>query len=550
LSDRGKTKKDLLNELEAARRRVRELEAAGAGGAVVEESLLRSAEYYRRLYQTTQALADETDLDAVIRKIADAALALLHGTDCAVYQLDHGKKILKPIYSNTRKDIPAVMAFEIPLGVGLSGRVAASGRGAFVNMGSDNDYAVHIPGTDEAEDPNESVMAVPMFDGDAVLGVLTSTRVGEVFDDEDLRNLMIFARQAEIAIKRARDVSAVRESEERYRTLVETMTEGLMVVDGDENILFVNQAKCDAFGYTREELIGRNLREIIPVNEIPKLERATAVKKEESRPTRYEISMKRKDGELRDVLVSSRPILDAAGNYVMTLGVDVDITEQKRKDAELLEKTRQLRDTNLRMEELLKNILPAQVIKELESSSASRPRYEENVTIVFIDFVNFSEVAARVNHKALIMKLSAYFHAFDLIIKDYGLEKLKTVGDGYIYAGGLFTASNELEKCAAAALDIVKFVGDRDWRVRIGMHVGPCVAGLIAGWRMIFDVWGETVNLASRLQEVSPPGKICVSDAVYRELADSFEFEPEMTLDLRYFGPTAARCLVGRKPRR
>jgi class 3 adenylate cyclase len=164
-----------------------------------------------------------------------------------------------------------------------------------------------------------------------------------------------------------------------------------------------------------------------------------------------------------------------------------------------------------------------------------------------VDVVGFSRISSRVNHKALLTKLSAYFHAFDLVVRDCGLEKLKTVGDGYMYAGGLFAESNQLEECADAAIDILKFVGTRDWQVRVGVHVGPCIAGLVKGWRMVYDVWGETVNFASRLNDEGEPGRINVSEAVYEGLKDKFEFEARGEVRLAAFGAVPMYYLLGRK---
>jgi PAS domain S-box-containing protein len=511
------------------------------------EQIRKSEKLYRSLYNTTLALADETELDPVLRQIADQAMALLNGDDCTVYLLDRDAGALEPIFANTLKDYDAVMSFKVPLGEGLTGKVAASGEGQYVNIGSDEDFAAHIPGTDAAEDRDESVIAVPMFDAGDVLGVLTICKNGGIFDDEELERLSVFARQAEMAIKRARSVEAVRESEGRYRSLIETIHDGFAIVDGDENILFVNQAYCDIVGYSKEELVGMNMRDLTPEGYVREVLEATAAKKREGTSTKYEVVMRRKDGDLRDVLVSSTPLLDEKGDYRLTIGVALDITDQKRTEAELELKTRQLEEAHRRADELLRNILPEQVITELAETNTSLPRLVPNVAIVFVDFVGFSTISARINHKALLTKLSAYFHAFDLIVKDLKLEKLKTVGDGYMYAGGLFTDDNQLAACAEAALHIMEFVQKGGWQVRIGIHVGPCIAGLVKGWRMIYDVWGDTVNVASRLHEASEPGRINVSQAVRDELADEFEFESRGTLPLHAVGEMPMYFLERRK---
>jgi PAS domain S-box-containing protein len=347
--------------------------------------------------------------------------------------------------------------------------------------------------------------------------------------------------------ERVKATEALRESEERYRSLVEAIHGGFAIVDGDENILFVNQAYCDMLGYAKRELVGVNVRDLVEEREFLKMKRATEHKISKREPTKYEIEMKRKDGSRGQFLVSSTPFFDEKDRYKYTLGVVVDITDQKRTEAELKLKTRQLEEAHRRADELLRNILPEQAISELEKVETPLPRSIQRVTIVFIDIAGFSAISARVNHKALVTKLAAYFHAFDLIVKDYGLEKLKTVGDGYMYAGGLFAGDDQAEACAQAALDILKVVGKRDWLVRIGVQVGPCIAGLIKGWRMIYDVWGDTVNVASRLQEASEPGKINVSKAVYEELVDRFDFEYRGELPVYTLGPTPMYFLTGRK---
>jgi len=340
---------------------------------------------------------------------------------------------------------------------------------------------------------------------------------------------------------------ALRESEERYRRLVEAIHGGLAAVDGNETILYLNQAYCDMLGYKREELIGRNLRTLIPEEEIPRLLETTVRKKERRESTKYETVMLRKDGQPRDVMVSSTPMLNEQGEYMFTIGVALDITDQKRTQQDLELKTRQLEAEHKRADALLRNILPARIIEEYENNAVTTPRTVADAAVVFVNFVGFSEIATRINPKALVTKLAVYFHTFDLIVRDYGLEKLKTMGDRYIYAGGLFAADNQLAACAEAALDIMKFVGTRDWRVRIGLHVGPCIAGLIKGWRMIYDIWGPTVNLAARLEAAGEPSRINCSEIAYHGLADRFEFESRGLVPLADVGPTPMYYLRRRK---
>jgi adenylate cyclase len=360
----------------------------------------------------------------------------------------------------------------------------------------------------------------------------------------------LLSRSIRYALERNRAEKALAESENRYRSLIETIHEGFYIVDGDEKILFVNKAYSDILGYTQQELIGKNITAYIHPHEIPKSLEATFIKKMQKKATRYELAMMHKDGTLRNVLVSSTPLLDEVGNYRVTIGVAMDITEQKRNELELEEKTLALNAAYHRVNELLQNILPTQVIRELEKNKKSAPRSVQNATIVFIDIVDFSNTSIRYDPKALINKLSSYFHAFDEIILWHGLEKLKTFGDGYMFAGGLFTDGNQLAECASAALDILDYVHKHDWNVRIGMHVGSCIAGLIEGWRMIYDVWGNTVNLAARLEQTSLPGRINVSEEVFKQLASGYLFEDRGLIEIHNFKPRRMYFLLAKSKSR
>jgi PAS domain S-box-containing protein len=280
-----------------------------------EEALAKSERVYRGLYDTTLALADEKDLDEVIEVIADRAKELFDARDCVVYLTDLDENVLVPIYSNDLNNFKEIMAYEMPVGVGLSGRVVETGEGAYINAGTENDYSAHVPGTDEAEDADESVMAVPMIvNGRDVSGVITIGRVNDVFDDDDLEKLTVFARQAEIAIKRARDDRAVRESEEKYRGLIETINEGVGTVDTAESLTFVNRAFAESLGYTVEELTGMNLREITTSKGYKKIRRETE-KRRGGESSRYVLELQHKDGPRLDFLVSAAPVYGEDGTY-------------------------------------------------------------------------------------------------------------------------------------------------------------------------------------------------------------------------------------------
>jgi class 3 adenylate cyclase/HAMP domain-containing protein len=181
---------------------------------------------------------------------------------------------------------------------------------------------------------------------------------------------------------------------------------------------------------------------------------------------------------------------------------------------------------------LLLNVLPEQVAAELAAEGKVAPRYFEDVTIVFTDFVGFTRSTEKMAVDDLVWELNGYFTAFDEIVARYGLEKLKTIGDSYFCVGGLpvRTPSHPVD-AVLAAFEMVQAVKERaihghaGWSVRIGVHTGPVVAGVVGIKKFAFDIWGDTVNLASRVESAGLPDRINVSAAVYRRVKDFFAVE-------------------------
>jgi class 3 adenylate cyclase len=184
-------------------------------------------------------------------------------------------------------------------------------------------------------------------------------------------------------------------------------------------------------------------------------------------------------------------------------------------------------------ESLLLNILPSQVADELETKGSVEPRYYEDVTVVFTDFVGFTLATETLAAEDLVRILNGYFTAFDEISKRYSLEKLKTIGDSYLAVGGMpaRTPSHPVD-AVMAAFDMVEAVRQQNlrdpqssWSVRVGVHTGAVVAGVVGTQKFAFDVWGETVNFASRIESAGSANQINVSGATYLRIKDFFECE-------------------------
>ena len=185
-----------------------------------------------------------------------------------------------------------------------------------------------------------------------------------------------------------------------------------------------------------------------------------------------------------------------------------------------------------RSENLLLNILPRETALELKQSGKVRARKFNSVTVLFADFKGFTQHAEKLSPEKLVEIVDFYFSRFDKIMETYGLEKIKTLGDAYMCAGGLpFPTDDHAVKMVRAAIEFAEFVNEakrstvvaHTFEVRIGINTGPVVAGVVGTKKFAYDIWGDTVNIASRMESNSEPGKINVSENTYLLIKDKFD---------------------------
>lgn len=186
-----------------------------------------------------------------------------------------------------------------------------------------------------------------------------------------------------------------------------------------------------------------------------------------------------------------------------------------------------------RINQLLENMFPAAVLEDLSNNRKFSPKRVENGVILFTDFVDFSLKAKDIKPIRLVKKLEHYFNKFDAILHRYKLEKIKTIGDAYMVLAGVTENYPEPEiRACLAALEIRDFLRtersiaralNRDyWEIRIGIHMGPVVAGIIGSSKISFDVWGDSVNIAARAEQGSKPGFITITEAVREKISNHF----------------------------
>ena len=182
-------------------------------------------------------------------------------------------------------------------------------------------------------------------------------------------------------------------------------------------------------------------------------------------------------------------------------------------------------------EELLLNILPEQVANEIRDKGMTHAQQFDNVTVIITDFVSFTTVAERFSPNQLVGELHACFKAFDELLVKCNIEKIKTVGDAYLAVAGLPTKNKDHAADAVAfAIHMRNFMkrrkeqlGDATFQMRIGIHTGGVIAGIVGVKKYAYDIWGDTVNTAARMEQNSEPGKINISQTTYDLVKDKFD---------------------------
>lgn len=227
--------------------------------------------------------------------------------------------------------------------------------------------------------------------------------------------------------------------------------------------------------------------------------------------------------------------------------------EEIEKQKKLLEEEKE------KTEQLLLNTLPPPIVKELKTKGKTRPRQYRQVTIMFTDIKGFTKIAEEMEPQELVSQLDECFVNFDRIIEKYNVEKIKTIGDAYMCAGGIpvRNKSNPID-VVLAALEIQRFMkkfnqkqkdnGQKPWGLRIGIHTGELIAGVVGTKRFAYDIWGDSVNIASRMESSSDTGKINVSGATYEMVKEFFVCEYRGKVAAKNKGEIDMYYISGIKP--
>lgn len=347
-------------------------------------------------------------------------------------------------------------------------------------------------------------------------------------------------KQAEAGLKQA---------EEKYRSIFENADEGLFQTTPDGRYLSANPALARIYGYSDVEELIACLKNINQQLYVDKARRAKflALLQAQERVSNFKSQVYRKDGSIIWVVENARIVRNAQGEPLYYEGSVVDITVRKVWEEALLYQQQCTDD-------LLYNILPVPIAQRLKLQESIIADSFDEVTVLFADLVNFTELSAQISATTLVDLLNKIFSVFDRLTQKHGLEKIKTIGDAYMVVGGLPTPRpDHAEAVVEMALDMQQEItrfkrhDGKPFHLRIGINTGSVVAGVIGTKKFAYDLWGDTVNIASRMESQGAAGGIQVTAATYDLLKDKYVFEQRDAIVVKGKGEMITYWLTGRK---
>jgi adenylate cyclase len=364
----------------------------------------------------------------------------------------------------------------------------------------------------------------------------------------------VAALESELAVARETD-KQLEESEEKFRQVADTINEVFWMTDPRKNsMLFISPAYERIWGRSCQSLLDDPWSYIESIHPQDRDTVIAALPRQADGTYDIEYRIVRSDGDVRWIRDKAFPVRNDAADVYRVVGVAQDITENKNL----------IRDLNLekeRTERLLENILPKSIIDALNGQenvplqTLEAPVIAQRIdhaTVLFADLVGFTAFSSSRQADYVVQQLNHIFKVFDRLAENHGVEKIKTIGDCYMLAGGVPDLQDDhAVRVANAALDmrvaLARINGEKgqNFQIRIGMHSGPLVAGVIGTSKFAYDLWGDTVNLASRMESAGVPGKIQVSESTYRLLQDRFRFEDRGPIAVKGKGEIQAYLLNG-----
>ncbi|AFZ18019.1 adenylate/guanylate cyclase domain-containing protein [Allocoleopsis franciscana] len=335
---------------------------------------------------------------------------------------------------------------------------------------------------------------------------------------------------------------------QRLYSIVENAIEGIFQTTPSGRFISGNPALARIFGYSSPEELIRSIQDIgrqIYVDSNRRDEFIAAIQTDNA-VFDFESQIYRKDGSVIWVSENTRAVRDSKGALLYYEGAVSDITVRKVAQESL-------RFQQEQAEQLLLNILPESIAQQLKRYPSTIADNFEAVSVLFADIVGFTEFSARTSPTELVIVLNLIFSKFDQLAERHGLEKIKTIGDAYMVVAGLPTPRpDHAIAIAEMALDMqseMVRVGEQTgeaFKLRIGINSGPVIAGVIGIKKFFYDLWGDTVNVASRMESQGVDGAIQVTAATYELLRDKYLFEERGVISVKGKGDMTTYLLTGR----
>jgi PAS domain S-box-containing protein len=343
--------------------------------------------------------------------------------------------------------------------------------------------------------------------------------------------------------------NALRQTEAKYRRIFENATEGIFQSSQSGKFISVNPALAQIYGYDSPEDLMQGIEDIgTQIYAQPKRrDELTVYLQQFEKIVGAESEVFRKDGTKIWISETIRKVYDNGGNFLYYEGIVHDITERRSMEMELRQQRKQA-------DRLLINILPYQIAKRLKTGTRTIAESFDDVTVLFADLVEFTAASVQMVPKELVELLNEVFSTFDRLAEKHGLEKIKTIGDAYMAAAGLpVPRPDHVDAVAQMALDMQQAIAQFNrpngeaFQLRIGISTGSVIAGVIGMRKFAYDLWGDTVNVASRMETTGVAGRIQVTPEVRDRLHQRYNFEARGTILVKGRGPMESYWLTGRK---
>ncbi|MEC4984369.1 MAG: transporter substrate-binding protein [Oscillatoria sp. PMC 1068.18] len=349
--------------------------------------------------------------------------------------------------------------------------------------------------------------------------------------------------------ERRRVLDALQKAEEKYRSIFENTAEGIFQTTPAGHCISANPALVRMYGYNSAAEVTQNLTDVgnqLYVNPQRRQEFVEAIAKSD-KVTNFESQVYRQDGSIIWTSENARAVRDGSGEVIYYEGTVADITKRKHSEEAL-------RAEQEKSEQLLLNVLPRPIADQLKQKQSSIAERFESATILFADIVDFTGLSARVSPTELVDFLNEIFSCFDKLADRHGLEKIKTIGDAYMVAAGIpMPHPNHARAIAEMALDMQREMANfkrsdsKPFNLRIGIHTGPVVAGVIGIKKFAYDLWGDTVNVASRMESQGTASRIQCTEATYRLLEHEYLFIKRGMIYVKGKGEMVTYWLSGKK---